>query len=84
MTVGPVKALSRTTSTMVAADGDSLDSFPRYELNHKHLGKIIVLSRGDDIVQFRGVPFATIAARFRQARLLEALPRQPFDARKSG
>ncbi|USP77950.1 hypothetical protein yc1106_05224 [Curvularia clavata] len=69
---------------MVAAGGEAIDSFPNYELNHKHLGKLIGLSRGDDIVQFRGVPFATIAARFRQARLLDALPRQPFDARKSG
>ncbi|KAH8716790.1 Alpha/Beta hydrolase protein [Phaeosphaeriaceae sp. PMI808] len=69
---------------MTVAQGDALDSFPQYKFNHKDLGELIGLARGDDIVQFRGIPFATIAARYRQARLLESLPQQPFDARRPG
>lgn len=69
---------------MIIAKDDALDSFPGYKLEHKDLGQLIGLARGDDVVQFRGVPFATIPARFRQAHLLESLPQQPFDARKSG
>ena len=68
----------------VVAPADSLDSIPQYKFKHEHLKELVGLARGDDIVQFRGIPFATIAARLRQARLLEALPQQPFDARKSG
>lgn len=69
---------------MIIAKDDALDSFPEYRLEHKDLGQLIGLARGDDVVQFRGIPFATIPARFRQARLLESLPQQPFDARRSG
>ncbi|KAK7181170.1 para-nitrobenzyl esterase [Paraphaeosphaeria sporulosa] len=63
---------------------NSFDSFPQYAFRHSKLGEIIGLARGSDVVQFRGIPFAEIPARFRQSRLLESLPRQPFDARKSG
>jgi hypothetical protein len=63
---------------------DHLRSLPPYPFKHKQLGEIIGLARGDDIVQFRGVPFASIPARFRQACLLDSLPQQPFDARVSG
>ncbi|XP_014553792.1 hypothetical protein COCVIDRAFT_40218 [Bipolaris victoriae FI3] len=69
---------------MIIAKDDALDSFPEYRLENKDLGQLIGLARGDDVVQFRGIPFATIPARFRQARLLESLPQQPFDARRSG
>jgi hypothetical protein len=63
---------------------EQLGSLPSYLFKHTSLGEIIGLARGDDIVQFRGVPFASIPARFRQACLLESLPQQPFDARVSG
>lgn len=62
----------------------SFDSFPQYLFKHARLGDILGLARGSDIVQFRGIPFASIAARFRQAHLLESLPQNPFDARKPG
>lgn len=62
----------------------TFDSFPQYKFQHDQLGEIIGLARGSDVVQFRGIPFAEISARFRQSRMLGSLPRQPFDARKSG
>ncbi|ORX98297.1 Alpha/Beta hydrolase protein [Clohesyomyces aquaticus] len=69
--------------TSVARD-NLFDSFPQFSFNHRKLGGLIGLERGDDVVQFRGIPFAEITARFRQARVLDSLPQRPFDARKSG
>lgn len=69
---------------MVSTQRDALDAFPQYKLKHEQLGELIGLARGDDVVQFRGIPFASITARFRQAHLLESVPHQPFDARRSG
>ncbi|KAH7070003.1 Alpha/Beta hydrolase protein, partial [Paraphoma chrysanthemicola] len=63
---------------------DDLDTFPQYTFKHSLLGEIVGLAREDDCVQFRGIPFASIAARFRQSHLLRSLPQQPFDARKPG
>jgi hypothetical protein len=69
---------------MGSIQADPLDSFPQFSFKHKQLGAFVGLARGEDVVQFRGVPFASIPARFRQAQLLESLPHQPFDATKSG
>ncbi|KJR84373.1 uncharacterized protein SPSK_08576 [Sporothrix schenckii 1099-18] len=55
-----------------------------YHLHHPQLGEVVGMARGDDIVQFRGLPFAAIPGRFRQATLLEQLPENPFDARQPG
>ena len=55
-----------------------------YHLDHPILGPIIGLARGSDVVQFRGIPFASISARFRQSVLAESLPSEPFDARIPG
>ena len=54
-----------------------------YTLNHPWLGNIRGQRRGNDVVQFRGIPYADIPARFRQAVLRTSLPRQNdevFDA----
>ncbi|KAI0477064.1 Alpha/Beta hydrolase protein [Xylariaceae sp. FL0804] len=55
-----------------------------YSLSHDQLGEVIGRARGPDIVQFRGIPFAAIPARFRQSIVRETLPVQPFDAREPG
>ncbi|RKL27242.1 hypothetical protein BFJ72_g13269 [Fusarium proliferatum] len=56
-----------------------------YTLNHQGLGSIIGLARDDDVVQFRGIPFASIPGRFRQSILRAGLlPSQPFSARQPG
>ncbi|KAF4437806.1 hypothetical protein F53441_12947 [Fusarium austroafricanum] len=56
-----------------------------YTLNHPDLGSIIGLARDDDVVQFRGIPFASVPGRFRQSILRTGqLPSQPFDARQPG
>ncbi|KAJ9413309.1 Alpha/Beta hydrolase protein [Fusarium oxysporum] len=55
-----------------------------YHFKHEHLGEVIGLERGTDIIQFRGIPYATIPARFRQSILNGTLPSQPFDARQPG
>jgi hypothetical protein len=69
---------------MGSIQADALDSFSQFSFKHKQLGEIVGLARGEDIVQFRGIPFGSIPARFRQAQLLDSLPHQPYDARKSG
>lgn len=51
---------------------------------HSSLGSLIGVARGDDIVQFRGIPYAKIPARFRQSTLCSSLPQEPFDARQPG
>ncbi|KAF5712487.1 triacylglycerol lipase V precursor [Fusarium mundagurra] len=56
-----------------------------YTLNHPELGRIIGLARDDDVVQFRGIPFASVPGRFRQSILRAGpLPSQPFNARQPG
>jgi hypothetical protein len=56
-----------------------------YTLNHPELGNIIGFARDDDVVQFRGIPFASIPGRFRQSIVRGGqLPSQPFDARQAG
>lgn len=52
----------------------------RFEFQHNTLGHLTGLAREDDIVNFRGIPYATIPARFRQSEVLEKLPNEPFEA----
>ncbi|KAF9775799.1 hypothetical protein IL306_006068 [Fusarium sp. DS 682] len=56
-----------------------------YTFNHPKLGSIIGFARDDDVVQFRGIPFASVPGRFRQSVLRAGqLPSQPFNARQPG
>lgn len=55
-----------------------------YTLKHNDLGHMKGLRRGGDVVQFKGIPFADIPARFCQAQLKTSLPQSPFDATASG
>lgn len=55
-----------------------------FHFNHNQLGDLVGLPRGNDVVQFRGIPFASIPARFRQSVMVHGLPIQPFDATQSG
>jgi hypothetical protein len=55
-----------------------------FEFHHAKLGSIIGWERGGDIVQFRGLPYASIPGRFRQSLLNEKLPSQPFLATNPG
>lgn len=54
------------------------------KFEHDALGELIGLQRDHDIVQLRGLPFASIPKRFAQSRLRTALPQSPFDARYPG
>ncbi|KAL6248661.1 hypothetical protein RBB50_004916 [Rhinocladiella similis] len=51
---------------------------------HPVLGTLVGVPRGDNIIQFRGIPYADIPARFRQSILRSQLPEEPFDARQPG
>ncbi|KAK6365525.1 hypothetical protein LTS17_011244 [Exophiala oligosperma] len=51
---------------------------------HPELGSLVGIRRADDILQFRGIPYADIPARFRQSILRLQLPQNPFDARHPG
>ena len=53
-------------------------------VEHNDLGEIVGWARGTDIVQFRGLPYASIPARFRQSILNTSLPSQPYDATQPG
>jgi hypothetical protein len=55
-----------------------------FKFHHDALGDIIGWHRQGDIVQFRGLPFASIPARFRQSVLVDQLPNKPFDATNPG
>jgi hypothetical protein len=55
-----------------------------FQFKHDTLGDLIGLQRGDDIVQFRGLPFASIPRRFAQSQLQTTLPKIPYDARLPG
>lgn len=52
--------------------------------DHGKLGSLIGWERGNDIVQFRGIPYASIPGRFRQSQVCTELPSQPFDATNPG
>lgn len=52
----------------------------KYTFSHEKLGTITGWQRGDDVVQFRGIPYADIPGRFRQSVMRSKLPTQPFDA----
>jgi hypothetical protein len=51
---------------------------------HGELGTIVGWERQSNIVQFRGVPYATIPGRFRQSVRRRDLPCQPFLATSLG
>lgn len=55
-------------------------------ISHRHdvLGLLKGVPRGQDIVQFRGIPFGKIPGRFRQSVLRTDLPHDPFDATQPG
>jgi carboxylesterase type B len=55
-----------------------------FSYRHSVLGELHGTRRGSDIVQFRGIPFADIPARFRQSVLRTTLPQEPFDATQPG
>lgn len=55
-----------------------------YDCHHDSLGEIKGITRGEHIVQFRGIAYASIPARFRQSELVEQLPQVPFDATQPG
>ncbi|KIA75816.1 hypothetical protein HK57_00430 [Aspergillus ustus] len=55
-----------------------------FTFEHAKLGELKGWHRQGDIVQFRGIPFASIPGRFRQSVLRHALPTQPFDATQPG
>ncbi|KAJ9641079.1 hypothetical protein H2199_005747 [Coniosporium tulheliwenetii] len=50
----------------------------RFQFNHEVLGDIIGIARREDVVQFRGIPFASIPARFRQSIVATSLPATPL------
>ena len=51
-----------------------------YGYHHDKLGDLTGLRRGDDVVQFCGIPYASIPARFRQSKFVTKLPQEPFTA----
>lgn len=53
------------------------------QYHHETLGVLRGLLR-NEILQFRGIPYASIPARFRQSVVLEKLPQQPFEATEPG
>jgi hypothetical protein len=60
---------------------DDFDAGPNaHDFHHAKLGAITGLNRGSDIVQFCGIPYASIPARFRQSKFVTKLPQQPFTA----
>lgn len=66
---------------MIAELLDQTPATPKkLTFTHERLGEIIGWQRGDDIVQFRGLPYADIPGRFRQSILRSTLPSQPYDA----
>lgn len=56
----------------------------KINFEHRRLGQLIGWTRGHDVVQFRGVPYAIIPGRFRQSVLLRDLPTHPFAATNPG
>lgn len=56
----------------------------KYSFHHGALGEVIGRRRGEDVVQFRGIPYASIPGRFRQSILNKELPSQPFWATNPG
>ncbi|KAH7403273.1 Alpha/Beta hydrolase protein [Cadophora sp. MPI-SDFR-AT-0126] len=56
----------------------------QYLFSHEKLGHIVGWTRGSDVVQFRGIPYASIPGRFRQSILTSSLPSQPFEATNAG
>ena len=59
-------------------------ALPTVTLDHPELGTFIGAARGQDVVQFRGVEYATSPGRFRQSALRTELPARHFDATKTG
>lgn len=57
---------------------------PSWSWQHPTLGELKGVRRNGDVVQFRGIPFADIPARFRQSVLRTKLPQVPYDATQPG
>jgi hypothetical protein len=55
-----------------------------FKFQHDTLGELIGLQRDQDVVQLRGLPFASIPKRFAQSQMMLKLPQSPFDARYPG
>ena len=69
---------------MGSIENPALSEPKQHSFNHEKLGHIVGWTRGTDIVQFRGIPFAAIPGRFRQSVLETSLPTQPFLATNAG
>ncbi|KAK5044916.1 hypothetical protein LTR84_010288 [Exophiala bonariae] len=67
---------------MGSIDGIGLGSL--WSFQHPTLGELTGVRRKGDIVQFRGIPFAEIPARFRQSVMRTTLPKLPYDATQPG
>lgn len=55
-----------------------------FTFNHGQLGEIVGYTRGSDLVQFRGIPYASLPGRFRQSVLNTTLPNVPYQALNPG
>lgn len=53
-----------------------------HTFHHAELGPMTGLVSPENVVQFRGIPFASIPARFKQSIVLEALPENLTDFTK--
>jgi hypothetical protein len=84
----PLRRAGRISAPSVNIQTDNMacGKAPNYQFKHSKLGNIVGLARGpnSEVVQFRGIPFASIPARFRQSVVVKKLPSQPFDARRPG
>jgi carboxylesterase type B len=74
--------MATITTSMISAIA-AIDA-PCYKLAHPSLGDINGISRGSEVVQFRGIRYASIPGRFRQSVLRTSLPQEPFDAIEPG
>ena len=79
-------ALSHPHTPTMIASLDQADAVKpvKVSFEHEKLGGLIGWERGNDIVQFRGIPYAEIPGRFRQSKVQTSLPSQPFDATNPG
>lgn len=87
MSTSRIERQSQTRSTYNRSALDTTAILPAAlmtKLEHATLGELTGLDRGNDIVQFRGIPYASIPARFRQSVLCTGLPTRPFDATQTG
>ena len=89
----PPYTLSRGNTQILACTSDSARTMTKskqataepmkFTYQHEQLGTLTGWQLGN-VVQFRGLPYATIPGRFRQSQLRHSLPTQPFDATNPG